>query len=93
MRDFLTIAQRKKWDLSEEIFERNIIGSLDPKFSNDLLVVTLLSFINDQLESKPTPFTIREKITLSEEQQSEIRQKEEDDQGKISYLKIITFFD
>ena len=47
-------------------FERNIIGSLDPKFSNNQLFITLLNCINDQLESKPTPFTIpKKKDTIS----------------------------
>ena len=90
---FLTIAQWKNWDLKEQKLNRIIINCLDPKFWNDMLFVTLLECINDQLESKTTPFTICEKITLSEEQKSEIRQKEEDDQGEPSYLKIMRFFD
>lgn len=90
---FKAIAHLKDAHLHGKKFGREIIRHLDPKFLNDLLFVTLLDRINHQLESKPSPFTMGEQMTLSQERQSEILQKEEDDEGEPSYLEIMRFFD
>lgn len=75
-------------------FWRNIIGSLDPEFSKDLLFVAPLIYINNKLELKATIFTIGEKkITLFEDKMSEICQKTEDKQSEPFYFKKnLTFF-
>lgn len=72
---------------------KKTIDFLDPNFSDDLLFVTLLYQINKQLESDQTPFTIREQITLSGEQNRKFFRKNEDDQSEPCYMKIMRFFD
>ena len=89
----MTVAQRKKHDLEEENFKDRILNSLDPDFSKDLPFLELLFYINRKLASSSTPFSFRKQFTLSKEQRSAIRQKEEDDQGEPYYKKVMGYFD
>ena len=90
---FLTIAQRKEWDLQAGNFTKRIIQSLDPNFSKDLPFRKLLLCINRKLNARPTAFSLHEELTLSEEAKSVILQKAEDDQGEPYYKDVIGFFD
>lgn len=90
---FMTIAQRKEWDLQAGNFRKRIIQSLDPSFSKDLPFVKLLFCINRKLTTRSTPFSLHEQITLSEEEESAVLQKVEDDQGEPYYKEVIGFFD
>ena len=75
---FMTIAQRKKFDLDGGNFKGRILNSLDPNFTEDLLFLELLSYINRKLAPSSTPFSVREDFSLSEEQKLEILQRRED---------------
>lgn len=90
---FMTIAQRKEWDLQARNFRKRMIQSLDPNFSEDLPFVKHLFCTNRKLTTRSTPLSLHEQITLSEEEESAILQKAEDDQGEPYYKEVIGFFD
>lgn len=89
----MTIAQRKEWDLQAGNLRKRIIQSLDPNFSKDPPFIKLLFCIKRNLTTRSTPFSLHEQITLSEEEESAILQKVEDDQGEPYYKDVIGFFD
>ena len=86
---FRLISQRKESDLLDKNFWDRIVDSLDPSFKKDLPFLELLFHINRKLDSSSTP----EEYSLSKEQKSEIRQREEDKQGEPCYRAVMEFFD
>ena len=89
----MTIAQWKGWELDEENFMDRILDSFDPNFTKDLPFLKLVFYINRKLTSSSTPFSSRERFSLSKEQKSAIRQRVEDDQGEPYYKEVMGFFD
>ena len=80
-------------DLLKRNFRNRILDSLDPNFTKDLPFLELLSYINRKLASSSTPFSVREDLSLSKEQKSEMLQREEDNQGEPCYKEVMRLFD